>query len=251
MSFQPLEPRQSAVDACAAAIRRAILGGELAPGSRLPPERKLAASFGVNRVTVRSALGKLATARLVSVRQGSGYVVRDFRREGGPDLIPGLFGLAEAGADLRDIARDLLLVRRQLARAVLERLAECHDNAARDAIRSAVERFETLVQGGADTREVARGDLEVLATILDATHSAVLRLCHNPVLAVVTEMPELCDAIYAEPQSSVEGYRALLAWLEAPRAELVGAILDELARRDAATLSRLARRGENRRSSSR
>ncbi len=247
MSFQALEPRQSAVDACVEQIRRAILGGELAPGSRLPPERELAASFGVNRVTVRSALGKLATARLLSVRQGSGYVVRDFRREGGPELIPGLFGLAGAGADLRDIARDLLLVRRQLARAVLERLVEHHDDASRDAIQRAVERFEAIVQGGADTREVARADLNVVAAILDATHSAVLRLCHNPVLAVVTEMHQLCDAIYAEPENSVDGYRALLAWLEAPSAELVDAMLDELARRDAATLSRLERRSTRRR----
>jgi DNA-binding FadR family transcriptional regulator len=247
MSFGPLEPRQSAVDACAAAIRRAILGGELAVGSRLPPERELAASFGVNRVTVRSALGKLATARLLSVRQGSGYLVLDFRREGGPELIPGLSELAGA-ADLADVARDLLLVRRQLARAVLERLAERHDDAACDAIRAAVERFSSIAERGADTREVARADLDVVAAILDATHSAVLRLCHNPVLAVVSEMPELCDAIYAEPEQSIEGYRALLAWLEAPRADLVDGIVGELARRDAATLSRL-QRSSNRKNS--
>lgn len=248
MSFGPLEPRQSAVDACAGAIRRAILGGELAVGSRLPPERELAASFGVNRVTVRSALGKLATARLVSVRQGSGYVVRDFRREGGPELIPGLPELAGAG-DLRDVARDLLLVRRQLARGVLERLAERRDPAARETIGAAVDRFDAIVQSGADSREVARADLDVVAAILDATESPVLRLCHNPVLAVVTEMPALCDAIYAEPVNSVEGYRALLAWLEAPRADLVEGIVDELARRDAATLARLqhsSRRKKNR-----
>ncbi len=241
MSFEPLEPRQSAVDACAAAIRRAILGGELTPGSRLPPERELAASFGVNRVTVRSALGRLAAARLLSVRQGSGYLVRDFRREGGPELIPGLSELAGTGADLHAVARDLLLVRRQLARAVLERLQERPADAARAAIQRAVDRFEAVVEAGAPTREVARADLDVLAAILDATGSAVLRLCHNPVLAVVTEMPELCDAIYAEPERSIEGYRALLAWLSAPRAELVDGIVAELSRRDAETLSRLER----------
>src|SRR5690606_17342196 len=97
--FEPIAPRESAVETCARTLRRAIIEGKIPVGSRLPPERKLAESFGVNRVTVRGALAQLATSRLLSVRQGSGYVVRDFREEGGPDLIAGLAELA-AGKQL-------------------------------------------------------------------------------------------------------------------------------------------------------
>lgn len=36
-------------------VRRQILSGELMPGFRLPPERKLAESLGINRSTVLNA----------------------------------------------------------------------------------------------------------------------------------------------------------------------------------------------------
>lgn len=47
------------------AIEAAIAAGELAPGERLPSERELAASFGVNRLTLRQALAGLERRRLI------------------------------------------------------------------------------------------------------------------------------------------------------------------------------------------
>ena len=41
-------------------IRDMIRKGELAPGDRLPPERKLAEAFGVSRNSLRQALQALA-----------------------------------------------------------------------------------------------------------------------------------------------------------------------------------------------
>lgn len=52
-------------------IRSAILGGRLARGERLPPERDLAAQFGVSRVTVRDALRALEATGLVEIRVGA------------------------------------------------------------------------------------------------------------------------------------------------------------------------------------
>lgn len=43
----------------------AIASGSLAPGTRLPPERQLAATLGVSRMTVRQALGDLERDGLV------------------------------------------------------------------------------------------------------------------------------------------------------------------------------------------
>ena len=40
-------------------IEQAIDSGDLQPGDRLPPERELAAWFGVNRLTLRQALSDL------------------------------------------------------------------------------------------------------------------------------------------------------------------------------------------------
>jgi DNA-binding FadR family transcriptional regulator len=52
-------------------IRTAILGGRLKQGERLPPERELAAQFGVSRVTVRDALRALEATGLVEIRVGA------------------------------------------------------------------------------------------------------------------------------------------------------------------------------------
>src|SRR5512143_2015612 len=57
-------------------VRDAILDGRFAPGTKLPPERELAAEFGVNRTSVREAIKVLEGLGLVSVRQGDGATVR-------------------------------------------------------------------------------------------------------------------------------------------------------------------------------
>jgi len=49
-----------------------IRTGELAPGDRLPPERKLADAFGVSRNSLRQALQALAERKIIESRQGDG-----------------------------------------------------------------------------------------------------------------------------------------------------------------------------------
>lgn len=241
MRFEALEPAESAADRCAKALRRAILDGAIAPGERLPPERKLAEEFGVNRVTVRSALGQLATSRLVSVRQGSGYVVRDFRRVGGPDLIAQIAELAMEDGDLGAVVRDLLAIRRSLALVVLERLKTAKKNDV-TAIRRAVEDFAAAVDDGATLEVLAEKDLAVLAAILDGTNSAVLALFLNPVMRVVTDMPDLKAAMYDEPETNVAGWQLFVAWLEADPKPPLDAVFEELERRDEKTVRKVNRR---------
>ncbi len=244
--FERVAPRVTTVDACAKAMRVAILRGDLRVGERLPAERVLAERFGVNRVTVRSALAKLSSSRLLSVRQGSGYVVRDFRREGGPDLLPGLAELAGTNGHLSRLARDLLLMRRHMARAVLERVAE--EAGDTDEVRTAVDRFEEVVTRGASMAEIAEADVAILSAVLDATRSPVLGLCLNPIADVVTQMPELRDAMYRNPQENIAGWRLLVGWMETRRRDLIDTVIAELERRDEETV-RLLGRGPEKQSS--
>lgn len=58
-------------------LRRRILSGELPPGTRLPPERRLAAMLGVNRSTVVNAYRELAAEGLISGQVGRGTMVLD------------------------------------------------------------------------------------------------------------------------------------------------------------------------------
>lgn len=51
-------------------------GGSIADGTRLPPERQLAATLGVGRSAVREALAALEILGIVDVRPGSGTYLR-------------------------------------------------------------------------------------------------------------------------------------------------------------------------------
>lgn len=83
--------------AIAQQLNDAISAGTLRPGMRLPPERELAVTLGVSRMTVRQALGELerdGRVRRVVGRSGGTFV-----RE--PDGGPGRAGGAGIAAELR------------------------------------------------------------------------------------------------------------------------------------------------------
>ncbi|MFJ8301659.1 PLP-dependent aminotransferase family protein [Streptomyces sp. NPDC094447] len=63
--------------ALVAALREAVRGGRLAPGTRLPPYRSLAADLGVARNTVADAYAELVAEGWLTSRQGSGTRVAE------------------------------------------------------------------------------------------------------------------------------------------------------------------------------
>ncbi|GLF94036.1 MocR-like pyridoxine biosynthesis transcription factor PdxR [Streptomyces yaizuensis] len=65
-------------------LRDAIRGGRLAPGSRLPPYRSLAADLGIARNTVADAYAELVAEGWLAARQGSGTRVARRTDSAGP-----------------------------------------------------------------------------------------------------------------------------------------------------------------------
>ncbi|MFG2891391.1 FadR/GntR family transcriptional regulator [Streptomyces sp. NPDC048248] len=80
--------RQSVVDLLEARLRDDILDGAHQPGSLLPPERDLAAHYGVTRTTLKHALTRLEQAGMLRTRHGIGTKVRDVLKVGGAELLP-------------------------------------------------------------------------------------------------------------------------------------------------------------------
>lgn len=246
MSLRPIRRAEAAHVAADHALRAAILDGTYAPGDRLPPERELAGTLGVSRLTLRAALATLAADGLVAAHHGRGYEVRDFRG-GGPALLPGLVELAGGRGDLPAIASDLLRVRRHLAAGILEAIADRPPGATAVArVAAAVDGFAAEAQAGAPPEVLAAADLAVIAALLDATGSPVLRLCLNPIANVLAGTPALRATIYDEPRTNIAGYRLLVAWLARPRRAAVADLVGVLAQRDEATVARLAARGRRR-----
>ena len=82
-------------------LRAAISAGDYAPGSRLPTEFELAASLGVSRSTVRSALRELAVLGLVRTEHGVGtFVVEQ------PAVRAGLEQLDSITESIRSMGRE-------------------------------------------------------------------------------------------------------------------------------------------------
>lgn len=77
-----LKPRKieriSVVDQIAELLKQSILSGKFLPGNKLPSEAEIAQMYGVNRLSVRMALQKLATLGVIETRVGEGSFVKDF-----------------------------------------------------------------------------------------------------------------------------------------------------------------------------
>jgi GntR family transcriptional regulator, transcriptional repressor for pyruvate dehydrogenase complex len=69
--FSPV-PVRNAFEVTVERLARAIRLGVLVGGDRLPPERELADTLGVSRVTLREAIKALRAAQLVESRRGRG-----------------------------------------------------------------------------------------------------------------------------------------------------------------------------------
>jgi GntR family transcriptional regulator len=113
---RPGEPAWAQIEA---RLSDRIASGGLTPGERLPPERALAATLGVSRMTVRQALDALARRGLVERGVGRGTFVRsarpELRLDGPLGLTAGLAAqgrAAEARVLLAEREGDELHVRR-------------------------------------------------------------------------------------------------------------------------------------------
>ncbi|WP_328541035.1 FadR/GntR family transcriptional regulator [Streptomyces sp. NBC_00344] len=161
--------RDTTVDALERRLRDAIIDGRHAVGALLPPERELAASYGVNRTTLKHAFVRLMKSGLVETRHGVGTRVRDFWRLGTAELLPVLV--------LRDDAwlGEIFEVRRQVGTLIGElaaRRATAEDIAA---LRKQV----LAVRAGADSSQVQLADAEFHRTLARATGNRVYLLMMN------------------------------------------------------------------------
>jgi hypothetical protein len=80
-----------------------------------------------------------------------------------------------------------------------------------------------------------------VAALLDATNSAVLGLCMNPVAHVVSALPALREVIYADPESNVVGWRLLSGWLDTRDPARIDDLIAALEARDGTSVARSRR----------
>lgn len=174
--WKPVERRRIAEEV-ARQLRSLILQGRYKPGDKLPPERKLSESLGVNRATLREALRNLEHMGLVSIRQGDGTRVLDFIQTAGLDILGHLISLS--GSTRREVLRDMLELR-EIAGREMARLA------AQRADAEQLAGLERLAGQEAEDREAALLlDLDFYFELSRATGNLVFPLLYNPMRAAV------------------------------------------------------------------
>lgn len=106
-----------------------LFSGEVKPGDRIPSERQLTESLGVNRPAVREAVRTLAFLGLLDVRQGSGTYFRDPNQ----DLLFKLFEMSLTFGERR--LHDLVEARAELEVIVAGMAAERRTQEEIDELR--------------------------------------------------------------------------------------------------------------------
>ena len=141
-------------------LRQAIRTGRYAPGEKLPAERQFATAFGAARATVRTALSRLESERLVTRRKGAGtFVSTDLREAFDEDI-------AEHTSPLELIEVRFGLEPNMIRLAVLNATGRDIERLA-----GAIERMESA---GADSESFTRWDKEFHQLIAEATRNPLM-----------------------------------------------------------------------------
>ncbi len=190
VQFERLE-QQRAHEYVAEQIRRQIVLRLIPSGQALPPERELAASFGVGRATVQQAIRMLVDDGMVESRRG---------RHGGGNFVIDT-GRSEAGTEL-------LLGRLQARREQVEDAL-----AYRAAVEPAVAALAAAMRSQEDLRALERAGAAATAATTDAEfmqadtefHMALAQASRNRLFREAAERIrlELNDAMIALPESPV------------------------------------------------
>ncbi len=172
-----VKPVKTAYQQVADQLRTLILGGDLAPGDRLPPESELIELFGVSRSTVREALRALSSQGLITTSRGAtgGSVVAPPDESGVGEYLEVKIGLLTRGNHL---GVDELLEARALLEVPAAGLAALR---RRDAELTALER-DTGRRGQPIPRE---NHMRFHESVLDASGNSLLRMMTRPLFGVL------------------------------------------------------------------
>jgi GntR family transcriptional repressor for pyruvate dehydrogenase complex len=161
-----------------AQLRADIVSGALPPGAAVPSERRLSEQLGASRHAVREALKRLQESGLIRISQGGATRVRDWRQDGGLDLLLALAAQGEAPQEL-ELERAALELRACVGADAARRCAERASTAQRAAIVARAEALAAAADAEARNTEYER----FWALVVDGADNVAYRLALNTLVA--------------------------------------------------------------------
>lgn len=217
------ERRASREDHVFDALLGELLKGRYPVGSRLPPERDLAARCGTSRSTLREALRRIETLGLVRARRGSGLEVRDLFRDGRIGLLPVWLRAGAPGAAPAVVLKELLRLRRMLVTEILRLCATYADGAALDAARC---RLAAAWEKRSDRGAFVRADFELMHALTSASGFAPAAWMLNAVEGVYVELAAELAPLLPTPRDYHRVHSEVLDALEARDAGRAAELVD-------------------------
>jgi GntR family transcriptional regulator, transcriptional repressor for pyruvate dehydrogenase complex len=199
------------VDLTADSIRDEILSGRIAPGERLPPERKLSETLGINRQTLRAALARLQAEGLVKPRQGSGVTVLNWRETAGVSLLPHLV----AAGDL-----SLLEPFLRLRRAVTAEIVASACTRVTDQELDELDELAHALAAETDLEVLANGNMVFSRRLIQLTQNLPIELLFNTFAAIYASREDLQTAMLRNPDALRAVFPAIVGLLRQRQPEM-------------------------------
>lgn len=160
-------------------IKKAILGGTMMSGDRLPPERELVKRFKASRISVREALKSLETSGLLTIKPGSGVFVAEANSKPLSDSLSSILRIQKAS--LNELTEARVIFEPPIAKLAAEKMT------AEDLMKLEMNIIETskIIQSQAPA---PAQNIEFHSLLAEATHNAVITLAMKTLLDVVKEM---------------------------------------------------------------
>jgi GntR family transcriptional repressor for pyruvate dehydrogenase complex len=171
-------------------LRHRILVGEFEAGEKLPPERELASYYNTNRNTLREAIKRLEQIKLVSVKQGSGLRVMDYRREASLEILGAYLQSVEDGEERRRVISDLLNARTHILELTVKLASERAEVSDLAKLKQ-IQAHQELAFKRGDTVALARGDLAFVDALVSAAESLTARWVANTFIEIYRNLLNL------------------------------------------------------------
>jgi GntR family transcriptional repressor for pyruvate dehydrogenase complex len=178
-----------------------ILSGTYEPGEKLPTQRRLAADLEVNMASVREAVKRLEQLRLVEVRHGDAMRVRDWRSDGGLDVIAHV--LFRAGGLDRETLRSLLEARRLMLSEAARLAAERRSEDQAEQLESLADR----IAAESDAEAAQALDFAFMSELVEAAGNVVFVLILNSIRELYFAHAEVFRAMATDPAEIAPLYR--------------------------------------------
>ena len=171
-----IDPGRQLPEVIADKLRELVEDGTYKPGGRLPNESELARNLRVARSSVRTALQRLETLRVLEVRRGLGWYVRRTPPPASTDSVGVLDIRGHRPADLFELRIGLEGLAVSLA-AVRASLGEIED----------ITKLNTQHQEAEDREEMLRTDIAFHDAIVKASRNALLVENYNQIIGELTD----------------------------------------------------------------